>query len=63
MTHGYGQQGGDLLWGWGDRQGRAVGENWDNCNRTTIKKELIPVCVNFVINYHSVLNIYLDVMY
>ena len=21
------------------RQGRAMGENWDNCNRTTVKKK------------------------
>ena len=27
-------------------QERATGENWDNCNRTIIKKELIEISVN-----------------
>ena len=37
MIHGHGQQGGDMGRGLGN--GRAMGENWDNCNRT-IKKNV-----------------------
>ena len=38
MMHGHGQQCGDREWGWGwAGQRRAKGENWDNCNRVTIK--------------------------
>ena len=36
MTHERGQQGGDWLWETG-RQGKAMGENLDNCNRTQLK--------------------------
>ena len=34
MTHGCEQQGGDQLW---RGRGGSKGENWDTCNRTTIK--------------------------
>ena len=40
MTHGYGQQGGARLW---DEvcvgHGRAMRENWENCNRATIERK------------------------
>ena len=39
MTHGRGQQGGIDCRNRGYRgQRRPMGENWDNCNRTTINK-------------------------
>ena len=38
-------------WGQGTGQGRAMGQNWDNCNRTTIK-----IIINKLKSHHRASN-------
>ena len=35
-------------------QGRAIGENWDNCNRTTLKKKKKKIGIVITWNYSVV---------